>query len=144
MVAKRFFRNKLAMAGVVILIIMFIFSYIGGMISPYGESQIFEDYEEVVTDFAGATGNTDYRYTEAYDGSLPSAARTSMILAVNNGETSYEAGENTYVLQEIGENSYTISGTASVAQADRLAGSYVLSSEAIEVTDDLTAAFNEA
>ena len=76
MVAKRFFRNKLAMAGVVILIIMFIFSYIGGMISPYGESQIFEDYEEVVTDFAGATVNTDYRYTEAYDGSLPSAART--------------------------------------------------------------------
>lgn len=144
MVAKRFFRNKLAMAGVVILIIMFIFSYIGGMISPYGESQIFEDYEEVVTDFAGATVNTDYRYTEAYDGSLPSAARTSMILAVNNGETSYEAGENTYVLQEIGENSYTISGTATVAQADRLAGSYVLSSEAIEVTDDLTAAFNEA
>ena len=34
MVAKRFFRNKLAMVGVVILIIMFIFSYIGGMISP--------------------------------------------------------------------------------------------------------------
>ena len=67
-----------------------------------------------------------------------------MILADNNGETSYEAGENTYVLQEIGENSYTISGTATVAQADRLAGSYVLSSEAIEVTDDLTAAFNEA
>ena len=30
MVAKRFFRNKLAMAGVVILIIMFIFSYIAG------------------------------------------------------------------------------------------------------------------
>ena len=144
MVAKRFFRNKLAMVGVVILIIMFIFSYIGGMISPYGESQIFEDYEEVVTDFAGATVNTDYRYTEAYDGSLPSAARTSMILAVNNGESTYEAGENTYVLQEIGDHSYTISGTATVAQADRLAGSYVLSSEAIEVTDDLTAAFNEA
>ena len=65
------------------------------MISPYGESQIFEDYEEVVTDFAGATVNTDYRYTEAYDGSLPSAARTSMILAVNNGETSYEGGGRT-------------------------------------------------
>ncbi len=144
MVAKRFFRNKLAMAGVIILVIMFIFSFIGGAISPYGESQIFEDYEEVVSNFAGATINTDYRYTEAYSGSLPTTARTSMILAVNNGETTYEAGENTYQLTEIGEHCYVISGTATVAQADRLAGSYVLSSDAIEVSDDLTAAFNDA
>ena len=144
MVAKRFFRNKLAMAGIIILICMFIFSFIGGAVSPYGESQIFEDYEEVVTNFAGATLNTDYRYVEAYSGSLPTTARTSMILAVNQGADTYEAGENTYALQEIGEHSYLISGTATVAQADRLAGSYVLTSDVVEVTDDLSAAFNEA
>ena len=92
------------------------------------------------------TVNTDHRDSpRLYDGSLPSAACTiSTTLAVNNGESTDQAGENTDVLQEIGDHSYTISGTATVAQADRLAGSYVLSSDAIEVTDDATAAFNEA
>ena len=42
LVAKRFFRNKLAMAGLIILIVMFIFSFIGGMVSPYQESQVFQ------------------------------------------------------------------------------------------------------
>ena len=32
LVAKRFFRNRLAVTGMVILVIMFIFSYIGGLI----------------------------------------------------------------------------------------------------------------
>ena len=35
LVAKRFFRNKLAVAGLVILVAMFLFSFIGGMVSPY-------------------------------------------------------------------------------------------------------------
>ena len=41
LVAKRFFRNKLAVAGLVILVAMFLFSFIGGMVSPYNESQVF-------------------------------------------------------------------------------------------------------
>ena len=41
LVMKRFFRNKLAMAGLVILIAMFLFSFVGGVVSPYGESQVF-------------------------------------------------------------------------------------------------------
>ena len=39
LVAKRFFRNKLAVAGLVILVAMFLFSFIGGMVSPYNESR---------------------------------------------------------------------------------------------------------
>ena len=38
LVAKRFFRNKLAVAGLVILVAMFLFSFIGGMVSPYGKT----------------------------------------------------------------------------------------------------------
>ena len=37
MVAKRFFRNRLAVTGLVILIFMFLFSFLGGAISPYEE-----------------------------------------------------------------------------------------------------------
>ena len=41
MVAKRFFRNRIAMVGLVILVFMFVFSFIGGIISPYSQDQRF-------------------------------------------------------------------------------------------------------
>lgn len=41
LVTKRFLRNKLAIVGVGILIAMFIFSFLGPLISPYGEYTIF-------------------------------------------------------------------------------------------------------
>ena len=41
LVAKRFFRNRLAVVGMSILIFMFVFSFIGGLISPYGEDEFF-------------------------------------------------------------------------------------------------------
>ena len=66
LVAKRFFRNRLAMVGLVILVCMFLFSSLGGAIIPYRENQIFEDYEEVVSDFAGATLNTCLLYTSTF------------------------------------------------------------------------------
>ena len=44
MVAKRFFRNRLAVVGLTMLVIMFAFSFIGGLISPYGQDQQFYTY----------------------------------------------------------------------------------------------------
>ncbi|WP_305768008.1 ABC transporter permease [Candidatus Epulonipiscium viviparus] len=41
LVTKRFLRNKLAIVGVIILVGMFIFSFIGPLFSPYGEYTIF-------------------------------------------------------------------------------------------------------
>ena len=41
LVAKRFFRNRLAVTGMVILVIMFAFSFIGGVLSPYQQDQKF-------------------------------------------------------------------------------------------------------
>ena len=46
LVLKRFFRNKLAIIGMVIIICMFLFSFIGGMVIPYGQSQVFYTTEE--------------------------------------------------------------------------------------------------
>ena len=34
LVAKRFFRNRLAVVGLTMLVVMFVFSFIGGLISP--------------------------------------------------------------------------------------------------------------
>lgn len=105
LVAKRFFRNRLAMVGLIILVCMFLFSFLGGAIIPYKENQIFEGYEEVVSDFAGATLNSDYRFYETESGIIPSGARTSLILAVNNGEMTYTSGDQTYSLTELGNDS---------------------------------------
>ena len=41
LVMKRFFRNRLAVLGLAMLAVMFIFSFIGGMISPTGRMNSF-------------------------------------------------------------------------------------------------------
>lgn len=41
LVAKRFFRNRLAVTGMAILLFMFVFSFIGGLISPYEQDKFF-------------------------------------------------------------------------------------------------------
>ena len=41
MVAKRFFRNRIAVVGMATLIFMFLFSFVGGLITPYSEAQQF-------------------------------------------------------------------------------------------------------
>lgn len=43
MVFKRFIRNKLAIIGFVIIVIMFIFSFLGPLFSPYAIDQKFMD-----------------------------------------------------------------------------------------------------
>lgn len=40
-VIKKFMRNKLSIAGIIIIIIMAVFCYIGPFLSPYGEYEIF-------------------------------------------------------------------------------------------------------
>ena len=41
MVFKRFIRNRLAIVGICILVFMFLFSFLGGVISPYRQDQVF-------------------------------------------------------------------------------------------------------
>ena len=41
MVFKRFIRNRLAIIGIVIIIAMFAFAFIGGELYPYSQSQVF-------------------------------------------------------------------------------------------------------
>ncbi len=43
LVMKRFFRSKLSIVGVVIIVFLFLFSFLGPLFSPYGETEV--DYE---------------------------------------------------------------------------------------------------
>ena len=61
MVAKRFFRNRLAMVGLFILIAMFLFSFVGGLISPYDEDQLFYRTTVLKKAYASAKENNEFR-----------------------------------------------------------------------------------
>lgn len=120
LVAKRFFRNKLAIVGLVIILSMFLFSFVGGWISPYEEDQSFLGYDNLSKDYAGVTVNTEYRYTEATPGSLPTLARARLILALNNNQTDFEYEGKIYYLVKEGEEFYQVmSGNEEIALASK-------------------------
>ena len=65
MVLQRFFRNRLAVLGLIMLLVMFVFSFIGGVISPYREDEQFYRYEDQMKEYVGVVRNNDFRYTVA-------------------------------------------------------------------------------
>ena len=145
LVAKRFFRNKLAVAGLVILVAMFVFSFVGGMISPYGESQVFRKTEHVWKDYAGATYNKADIF-ETVDGTeFPAAGQQKFILATNKGDASFEADGVTYALENKGEEYWAIYSAEPVATVLTLKGkSTYKESGSVTVTDEIKEGYEAA
>ena len=115
LVFKRFIRNRLAIVGVIFIAFMFVFSYIGGWVSPYGEDQVFYHNEQLEKDYASVTINNDFRYTLAEGGEFSSLAQSKFILAVNQGDAAFEVSGKSYTLEQLGEDLYLISGTQTAA-----------------------------
>ena len=59
-VFKRFIRNRLAVFGSILLITMFVFSFLGPLFYPYGQKQIFYKYDEQNINYGMAKVNTAY------------------------------------------------------------------------------------
>lgn len=114
MVAKRFFRNRLAVVGLTMLVIMFVFSFIGGVISPYGQDQQFYTYETMNQNYAGVVENNDFRYIIADGQEFGTILQAQFLLASNKQETSFEFGGTTYDLVLEGEDFYTISSNGTL------------------------------
>lgn len=145
LVAKRFFRNKLAVAGLVILLAMFLFSFIGGMVSPYNESQVFRKTDHVWKDYAGATYNKSYIFTTANGAEFPAQGQQKFILATNKGNDSFEANDVTYGLEQKGEDYWAIYSSESVATVLTLKGkSTFKQSGNTEITDEIKEGYEEA
>ena len=145
LVAKRFFRNKLAVAGLVILVTMFIFSFIGGMVSPYGESQVFRKTDHVWKDYAGATYNKSYIFETANGAEFPAQGQQKFILATNKGNDSFEANGVTYGLEQKGEDYWAIYSSESVATVLTLKGKSTYKQVGnTEVTDEIKEGYEEA
>ena len=108
MVAKRFFRNRVAVVGLTILVIMFLFSFVGGLISPYTEKQFFYKYDMRLKEIAGAKENTEYRMTNLEE--VSSKLKANVILNINKGVTDFtiNGDNNKYKLVKEGEDFYSV------------------------------------
>lgn len=122
LVVKRFLRNKLAIAGTVIILAMFLFAFLGGLVSPYDESQVFMGYEKMSKEYASVTLNKELRYTVVEGKEFPSAAKAALLLAVNKGETSFETMGVKYTLIKESDSLYRIVSLNPVASATVLRG----------------------
>lgn len=108
LVVKRFFRNRLAIVGLVMLAAMFIFSFIGGLITPYGQDEQFFTYTYMSKEYVAVTRNEDFRYSVAEGMEFGAAPQAKFLLAQMTGETEFEYRDTPYSLKEEGKDFYSI------------------------------------
>ena len=108
LVRRRFFRNRVAVVGLVILILMFLFSFVGGFLSPYSEDQLFYRTEYQQKAYASVVQNTEYRYTASSD-EFSSIVQAQMMLAMTKNEETFIYRDKKYSLTQEGEDFYSCS-----------------------------------
>ena len=112
MVVKRFFRNRIAVVGLVILAFMFVFSFVGGLLTPYKENQQFYRYDIQNKEFAGAVKNSEFRYVSAEGEKFESIIQARFIKAVKAGDETFTNGTGakkvTYKIVQEGEGVYRV------------------------------------
>ena len=109
LVAKRFFRNTLSVVGLIMLVVMFVFSFIGGFVSPYGEDEIFYTYTDMKKNYVSATENKVFRYQNADGQSFSSTLQAKFQLAYNQKKDAFEHQGVNYDVTELGKDFYAIS-----------------------------------
>ena len=117
LVFKRFIRNKLAIVGTAILLLMFLFSFVGPYFYRYGQTEVFSTYRTMNADYASAKERTEYvLYTLAETDEISSTARNQMNSNIQTMQaeglkqliTTDEKTGSTLVITELGENVYTL------------------------------------
>ena len=108
MVAKRFFRNRLAMVGLFILIAMFLFSFVGGLISPYDEDQLFYKSDVLKKNYAHAIKTADFQYATAPGQSFGGGVQGKFLAALDANKTSFSDNNKKYRWIQEGEDFYSI------------------------------------
>ena len=109
LVAKRFIRNRMAVTGLVILIFMFVFSFIGGLVSPYGQDQFFYTDKTIRKSFGEAKENTEFRYGSNSDELFGLTAQAKALLAIQQGKDSFNFSNHNYTMNKVSDEMFTIS-----------------------------------
>jgi peptide/nickel transport system permease protein len=109
MVFKRFIRNKLAIVGIVIIVFMFLFSFVGGLLNPYSQSQVFYTTEQILKDYAGATAIDQYQIYQVDGVKLPSDIYSKTLIAASTNKFVFETRDGSLLgLGNVGEGVYRI------------------------------------
>ena len=109
LVAKRFIRNRMAVTGLVILIFMFVFSCIGGLVSPYGQDQFFYTDKTIRKSFGEAKENTEFRYGSNSDELFGLTAQAKAMLAIQQGKDTFNFSNHNYTMNKVSDEMFTIS-----------------------------------
>ena len=115
-VFKRFIRNRLAVFGSVLLITMFVFSFIGPLFYPYGQTQIFYKYDQQNVNYAMAKENTAYNGFDlnsevTVERSVNNAMNSRIKSMIASGTTQMvEIGaDSAYLIEKLAEDIYQVS-----------------------------------
>ena len=108
LVAKRFIRNRMAVTGLVILIFMFVFSFIGGLVSPYGQDQFFYTDKTIRKSFGEAKENTEFRYGSNSDELFGLTAQAKAMLAIQQGKDSFNFSNHNYTMNKVSDEMFTV------------------------------------
>jgi len=144
MVFKRFIRNRLAIVGICILVFMFAFSFLGGVISPYRQDQVFYKVDSANKEYAGAVVNTDFRFTTVDGGPLSTMVRAtfnSQVRGKEGDQISFVADKNTYTAIRLDDNFYVITAgeeLGTVALLGKIVD--VKPADGKEISDEMSAA----
>lgn len=109
MVFKRFVRNKLAITGTIILVCMFLFSFVAALFSPYYQTQIFTRLEEVPQTYATVARNRDLQAFTADGSTLRGGLKAKFAFARSRHKDSFTDGKDTYGVLPLESGSYLLS-----------------------------------
>ena len=108
LVAKRFFRNRLAVTGMVILIAMFAFSFLGGLVTPYEQDEKFYRTDVQAKDYAGVLDNREFRYVVNDADLFKGPVQAQTLLNIMQGNSTFAYDGVKYELKKISDDFYTV------------------------------------
>ena len=147
-VFKRFIRNRLAVFGSTVLIIMFLFSFAGPLFYPYGQKQIFYTYDAQNVNYALAKANTAYNgYTVDQDTAVERTVTNAMnsnikqMIAQGESQRMVMGKEGSYLIREELPNIYTLSSlqlepVCSLGDAQVQVGTYTMIGKKFDFSGD--------
>ncbi len=155
-VFKRFIRNRLAVFGSILLIIMFVFSFIGPVFYPCGQKEIFYKYDSQNINYALAKEITSYTgYPLSSDISVPRSITTSVnsvaksLIDADEDLAVITSDDGAFLLRRVNDDVFMLSsmdGTkvASVGEGSTLIGTYDMIGGTISFTGQEIEGLGEA
>lgn len=105
---SRFLHNRLAITGASLLGFLLLFSFVGGILSPYSQHEVFYRRQLQEKEVAAATENRTFRLTLAPGESLPDTARAVLSLAAAQGQEEVDFGGESYRLTKLGQDLFDL------------------------------------